>query len=77
MVKLSSDAFLPFLLLLVVVSAAVLTAQPPTPTQEGLVYGTADGQALTMDYYAPAGCGLHPIVILIHGGAAPKQSRAS
>jgi acetyl esterase/lipase len=27
------------------------------PTQEGLVYGEADGQKLTMDYYAPAGPG--------------------
>jgi len=39
-----------------------------TPTQEGLVYGVADGQQLTMDYYAPKGKGIHPIVIIIHGG---------
>jgi alpha-L-fucosidase 2 len=39
-----------------------------TPTKEGVVYGTADGQALTMDYYAPQEGGLHPAVIIIHGG---------
>ncbi len=38
------------------------------PTQEGLVYGEADGQKLTMDYYAPNGSGVHPIAIVIHGG---------
>jgi alpha-L-fucosidase 2 len=39
-----------------------------TPTQEGLVYGMADGQTLTMDYYAPKGPGPHPVAIIIHGG---------
>jgi len=38
------------------------------PTQDGLVYGGADGQRLTMDYYAPKGPGVHPIAIIIHGG---------
>lgn len=38
------------------------------PTQEGLVYGEADGQKLTMDYYAPKGPGVHPVAIVIHGG---------
>jgi alpha-L-fucosidase 2 len=33
-----------------------------------VVYGTADQQPLTMDYYAPEGSGTHPAVILIHGG---------
>jgi alpha-L-fucosidase 2 len=39
-----------------------------TPTQEGLVYGVADGVNLTMDYYAAEGPGVHPIAIIIHGG---------
>jgi acetyl esterase len=39
-----------------------------TPTQDGMVYGVADGQQLTMDYYAPKGPGPHPIAIVIHGG---------
>ena len=39
-----------------------------TPTQDGLVYGEADGQKLTMDYYAPKGAGPHPLAIVIHGG---------
>jgi acetyl esterase len=48
--------------------AHVHAAETRTPTEEGIVYGTADGQALTMDYYAPKGEGLHPIAIIIHGG---------
>jgi len=39
-----------------------------TPTEDGLVYGQAGGQTLTMDYYAPKGSGPHPIAIVIHGG---------
>jgi acetyl esterase/lipase len=43
------------------------------PTEDSLVYGVADGQTLTMDYYAPKGPLvhgelLHPIAIIIHGG---------
>jgi alpha-L-fucosidase 2 len=38
------------------------------PTKDGLLYGTADGQPLTMDYYAPEGAGIHPIAIIVHGG---------
>jgi alpha-L-fucosidase 2 len=38
------------------------------PTAERLVYGEADGQQLTMGYYAPKGPGVHPIAIIIHGG---------
>jgi acetyl esterase len=49
-------------------SASMATAQVRTPTQEGILYGTADGQSLTMDYYAPKGNGVHPIAIIIHGG---------
>jgi acetyl esterase len=49
-------------------AAQTRTPTPRTPTQDGLVYGTADGQALTMDYYAPKGRGVHPIAIIIHGG---------
>lgn len=49
-------------------SVLMLGADVRTPTQEGLVYGVADGQQLTMDYYAPKGSGIHPIVIIIHGG---------
>lgn len=43
-------------------------AETRTPTVSGLVYGVADGQSLTMDYYAPKGRGVHPIAIIIHGG---------
>jgi len=56
-------------LLLAGVSVARLqAAETRTPTKDGLVYGTADGQTLTMDYYAPLGKGPHPIAIIIHGG---------
>src|ERR1035441_8440642 len=47
---------------------AAYAAETRTPTQDGIVYGTADGQPLTMDYYAPKGTGVHPIAIIIHGG---------
>jgi acetyl esterase/lipase len=53
---------------LCLVPAFMLGAEVRTPTQEGLVYGVADGQQLTMDYYAPKGRGAHPIAIIIHGG---------
>ena len=43
-------------------------AEPRTPTQDSIVYGTASGQPLTLDYYAPRGAGPHPIAIIIHGG---------
>ena len=39
-----------------------------TPTQDGVVYGEASGETLTMDYYAPSGAGPHPAAIIIHGG---------
>src|SRR5712692_333685 len=38
------------------------------PSQDGLVYGEAGGEKLTMDYYAPAGAGPHPVAVIIHGG---------
>src|ERR1039457_5737810 len=47
---------------------AMYAAETRTPTQDDIVYGTADGQPLTMDYYAPKGSGVHPIAIIIHGG---------
>jgi acetyl esterase len=37
-------------------------------SEDGLVYGEAAGEKLTMDYYAPAGPAPHPIAIIIHGG---------
>jgi acetyl esterase len=52
------------LCLLLTVSAA----ETRTPTQDSIVYGEAAGETLTMDYYAPAGPGPHPIAIIIHGG---------
>jgi alpha-L-fucosidase 2 len=48
-----------------------------TPTADGLVYGEADGQKLTMDYYAPKGPGLHPIAIVIHGGGYQRGDSKS
>ncbi len=57
--------------LLLVGAAALLKAQEAPeriPTEDGIVYGVADGQTLTMDYYAPKGPAPHPIAIVIHGG---------
>jgi alpha-L-fucosidase 2 len=62
---------IPQTLLLIALSLASVTvhaAETRTPTQDGILYGTADNQPLTMDYYAPKGPGLHPIAIIIHGG---------
>jgi alpha-L-fucosidase 2 len=47
------------------------------PTQEGIVYGVADGQPLTMDYYPPKGPGPHPIAIIIHGGGYQRGNSKS
>jgi acetyl esterase/lipase len=50
-------------------ASSLVQAQQVIPTtQSGIVYGEADGQQLTMDYYAPKGPGKHPIAIVIHGG---------
>jgi len=39
-------------------------------SEDGIVYGEAGGEKLTMDYYPPAGPAPHPIAIVIHGGVA-------
>ena len=41
------------------------------------MYGVADGQQLTMDYYAPKGAGPHPIAIIIHGGGYQRGNSKS
>ncbi len=41
------------------------------------MYGVADGQQLTMDYYAPKGPGPHPIAIIIHGGGYQRGNSKS
>jgi acetyl esterase len=56
------------LAVLCIASTLALAADVRTPTQNGIIYGAADGQPLTMDYYAPKGNGVHPIAIIIHGG---------
>ena len=58
------------LILIAILSVCIpaLAADLRTPTQEGIVYGVADNQQLTMDFYAPKGPAPHPIVIIIHGG---------
>src|ERR1700691_5733508 len=60
-----------------VLAASAFAADVRTPTQEGIVYGVADGQQLTMDYYAPKGAGPHPIAILIHGGGYQRGDSKS
>jgi alpha-L-fucosidase 2 len=52
-------------------------ADTRTPTQEGLSFGEADGEKLTMDYYAPKGPGVHPIAIVIHGGGYQRGDSKS
>ncbi len=60
-----------------VLAASAFAADVRTPTQEGIVYGVADGQQLTMDYYAPKGAGPHPIAIIIHGGGYQRGNSKS
>ncbi len=47
---------------------AASAADTRTPTHEGIVYGEAAGEKLTMDYYKGAGPAPHPVAIIIHGG---------
>ena len=52
-------------LLLLWTSATVFAA---IKSEDGIVYGEAGGEKLTMDYYPAAGPAPHPIAIIIHGG---------
>jgi acetyl esterase len=73
MLKLSLAA-----LVLCLISTSARAAEARTPTQDGLLYGTADGQPLTMDYYAPKTSErLHPIAIVIHGGGYQRGDSKS
>jgi alpha-L-fucosidase 2 len=60
--------WLPILGTLCLAASPMFAAESRVPTQEGILYGTADGQPLTLDYYAAKGEGVHPIAIVIHGG---------
>jgi alpha-L-fucosidase 2 len=62
-------------LLALVLTVSAFAAE--VPTQEGIVYGVADGQPLTMDYYAPKGPGPHPMAIIIHGGGYQRGNSKS
>jgi acetyl esterase len=66
-----------WLLVLVGLTASAMGADVRTPTQEGIVYGLADGQTLTMDYYAPKGMEPHPVAIIIHGGGYQRGDSKS
>ncbi len=52
-------------------------AQLLTPAEDGIVYGQAGGETLTMDYYAGKGAGIHPIAIIIHGGGYQRGNSKS
>jgi acetyl esterase/lipase len=58
-------------------SPLIYAAESRVPTEDGLQYGEADGQPLTMDYYAPKGTGVHPIAIIIHGGGYQRGDSKS
>ncbi len=72
-----SRSFCSLVLVLFLCTAPAWAAELRVPTQEGIVYGTADGQPLTMDYYAPKGAGPHPIAIIIHGGGYQRGTSKS
>jgi acetyl esterase len=65
------------LILMMALTVSTFAAEVRTPTQEGIVYGVADGQQLTMDYYAAKGAGPHPIAIIIHGGGYQRGNSKS
>jgi acetyl esterase/lipase len=65
------------LLVLAALPLTLLAADTRTPTQDGLVYGIADGVTLTMDYYAPKDPAPHPIAIIIHGGGYQRGNSKS
>jgi acetyl esterase/lipase len=67
----------PLALLSLLPSAQAFAESVRTPTQDGLIYGKAGGETLTMDYYAPKGQGIHPIAILIHGGGYQRGNSKS
>src|SRR5450759_4096456 len=62
---------------LLLLAARMPAADTRTPTAKGLVYGEADGEKLTMDYYAPKGPGTHPIAIIVHGGGYQRGDSTS
>ena len=70
--KSSAAAFALFLM-----CSRMPAADTRTPTREGLSFGEADGEKLTMDYYAPQGPGVHPIAIIIHGGGYQRGDSKS
>lgn len=67
----------PQALALLAALSLAFAADVRTPTQEGIVYGVADGVQLTMDYYAPKGPGVHPMAIIIHGGGYQRGDSKS
>lgn len=58
-------------------AAGCSAADVRTPTEQQIQYGQADGEILTMDYYAPGGEGLHPIAIIVHGGGYQRGDSKS
>jgi alpha-L-fucosidase 2 len=68
---------LPAVALLLCLTFQLLAESPRTPTQDGLVYGQAEGETLTMDHYAPKGAGIHPAAIIIHGGGYQRGNSKS
>ena len=60
---------------LFLLAAAALFAA--AKSEDGIVYGEAGGEKLTMDYYPPAGLAPHPVAIIIHGGGFTKGTSKS
>src|ERR1700726_1993950 len=56
---------------------ACATAFAAAKSEDGIVYGEAGGEKLTMDYYPPAGPAPHPIAIIIHGGGYQRGTSKS
>ena len=67
----------PLLALLICLPFHTWSADVRTPTHDAIVYGEAEGETLTMDYYAPKGGGVHPVAIIIHGGGYQRGNSNS
>jgi acetyl esterase/lipase len=50
---------------------------PPETAQRDIVYKTMGGTELKLDAYLPSGPGLHPAVVLIHGGSFRRGDKGS
>ncbi len=69
-------ALLPALGLILVLWIASPAAAATPISHKDVTYGTDGGQTLVLDAIQPSGGGLHPAVILVHGGQWVNETRS-